>query len=232
VSSILKALKQLENDPTKVRAFEPWHQEVDVKKAFGGEARGLRRRSGVFYVFLAAPFLLFGGWLLLKYGIALTRDFSPAKLVTPPIKAMAKKVPAEMNKLPGKAKLKPLPKRTKTSPVSTPKTRVAATKPLIASGTNFPISKKDETPNPLPAKARSFMKAREPAYAESPSEIDFNVQAIAWSNTPEKRIAVINGRIVHEGEHVDGVLVTQIGLDDVFFKKGSKKWKLKCGGQR
>jgi len=50
----------------------------------------------------------------------------------------------------------------------------------------------------------------------------FEVQAIAWSNIPAERIAVINGRIIHEGDTVDGATVAQIGMDAVFLKMGGK----------
>ncbi len=48
------------------------------------------------------------------------------------------------------------------------------------------------------------------------------VQAIAWSPVVEDRMAVINARIVHEGDKVDGFLVLAIRHDDVVVKeKGS-----------
>ncbi|MFC1814635.1 hypothetical protein ACFL0M_01580 [Thermodesulfobacteriota bacterium] len=232
MSSILRALKKLENDPTKKRSFEPWHREGDLKKTFARRGRGFRLRYKVFYVLLAAPFLMFGGWLLLKYRIVLTKEFSPDKPITQSVEAMVKSVPVEIKKLPFKAKLKPVLKRPKTPSVSTRKTRTTTRKPLIAGGTELPISISDEKPNLQPAEILRNMRAKEPSLIESPGETGFEVQAIAWSKTPEKRIAVINGRIVHEGEYIDGVSVTQIGLDEVSLKKGSKMWKLKCGGQR
>ena len=54
----------------------------------------------------------------------------------------------------------------------------------------------------------------------------FEIQAIAWSNIPAERIAVINGRIIHEGDTIDGAIVAQIGVDDVFLKMGGKLYRL------
>ena len=41
------------------------------------------------------------------------------------------------------------------------------------------------------------------------------VQALAWSPSIEDRMAVINTRIVHEGDKVEGFVVLAIGRDDV-----------------
>jgi len=56
-------------------------------------------------------------------------------------------------------------------------------------------------------------------------ESRLELQAIAWSSDPKSRIAVINNKIVREGESVSGVFVTHIGKDDVFFKKGREEWR-------
>ncbi len=54
----------------------------------------------------------------------------------------------------------------------------------------------------------------------------FEVQAIAWSDIPAERIAVINGRVIHEGDAIDGAIVTQIGVDDIFLKMGGNLLRL------
>ena len=57
------------------------------------------------------------------------------------------------------------------------------------------------------------------------SESLLKLQAIAWSGNPEKRIAVINGHIVREGESVERATVKHIGKNTVVFKKGSEEWR-------
>lgn len=57
----------------------------------------------------------------------------------------------------------------------------------------------------------------------------FKLQAIAWSKDAAKRLAVINGRIIREGESVDGYTVTQIRQEDVIINDGSKTWLLEFG---
>ena len=52
------------------------------------------------------------------------------------------------------------------------------------------------------------------------------LQALTWSREPHKRIAVVNNRILHEGESVSGYLLITINQDDVVFDREGKTWKL------
>jgi len=45
-------------------------------------------------------------------------------------------------------------------------------------------------------------------------------------------MAVINGRIVHEGESVDGYQVVKIREEDVILNQGGKSWRLEFGLQQ
>jgi len=55
---------------------------------------------------------------------------------------------------------------------------------------------------------------------------NFKLQAIAWSADAERRIVVINNRIVREGGTIDGFSVTQIREDDVIINDGTNSWRL------
>jgi len=55
------------------------------------------------------------------------------------------------------------------------------------------------------------------------------LQALAWSEDVARRMAVINGRIVHEGELVDGYQVVEIRAEDVIVNAGGKSWRLEFG---
>jgi hypothetical protein len=52
------------------------------------------------------------------------------------------------------------------------------------------------------------------------------VMAIAWHGDATRRIAVINGHIVKEGESVDGYTITRIRKDDVIVNDGSRSWRV------
>ena len=79
---------------------------------------------------------------------------------------------------------------------------------------------------PLSAKRQSSKIVERSPPIEAGLESGFEVQAIAWSIISAERLAVINDQIVQEGDAVDGALVSQIGLEDVFLKSGGKILKL------
>lgn len=57
-------------------------------------------------------------------------------------------------------------------------------------------------------------------------EAKLKVMAIAWAEDPARRLAVLNGYIVKEGESVEGFSVTQIRKDDVIVNDGSRSWRV------
>ena len=52
------------------------------------------------------------------------------------------------------------------------------------------------------------------------------LQAISWSDVPSARLTIIDGRILREGETVDGYTVIQIRPEDIIVGKSGKQWKL------
>lgn len=55
------------------------------------------------------------------------------------------------------------------------------------------------------------------------------LQAISWSDIPSARVTIIDGRILREGQSVDGYIVVQIQPEVVIVGKGGKHWKLAYG---
>jgi hypothetical protein len=55
------------------------------------------------------------------------------------------------------------------------------------------------------------------------------LQAVSWSEKPEGSIAVINDKIVREGQTVEGFVVVSIGTDDVIVRDGGRHWKVVFG---
>lgn len=97
----------------------------------------------------------------------------------------------------------------------------------ITRATNVPIE---------PPAAATVKPARTPAPAKVTydriEDSKLKLQALAWSADDARRMAVINGRIVREGESVDGYQVMQIREDDVVVNDGGKSWRLEFGMQR
>jgi hypothetical protein len=86
--------------------------------------------------------------------------------------------------------------------------------------------------------AATATRVKQPA--RSPARLNYDrledpglkLQALAWSDDKDRRMAVINGRIVHEGESVDGYQVITIRREDIILKEGQKSWRLEFGLQR
>ncbi len=88
------------------------------------------------------------------------------------------------------------------------------------------LVRKEATPTESPSAARAApAKTAEDGF-DRLDESKLKVMAIAWSQDPNRRIAVINGRIIKEGESVDGYSVTRIRKDDIIVGDGSKSWRV------
>ncbi len=64
------------------------------------------------------------------------------------------------------------------------------------------------------------------AAIQSLDDSQFRLQAIAWSAKAHQRMAVINGRILREGESLDGFLVAHIHEDEVILSDGGTSWRI------
>ena len=84
---------------------------------------------------------------------------------------------------------------------------------------SVPPSTKKIKSTPKPA-SRSYQRLK---------DSKLKLQAIAWSDDPAQRIAVINNHVVREGESVEGFSVTQIRPDDIIVNDGSESWRLEFG---
>ncbi len=68
----------------------------------------------------------------------------------------------------------------------------------------------------------------EPKRAKELDDPRLKLQALVWSGDPEKRLAVVNDRIVKTGGFVtDTITVTYIGSDYIAVREGNKEWEVK-----
>jgi len=58
------------------------------------------------------------------------------------------------------------------------------------------------------------------------SDSKLKLQAIAWAHEASQRLAVINNRIVREGDSVDEYSIVQIRSEDVIVNDGTESWRL------
>ncbi len=107
-------------------------------------------------------------------------------------------------------------------------------KRTMPAGPGPPVAKNEfvEKENP-PSKERLFPE--EPEIKIDFSGIkpyqkgDMTLQAIAWSETPEDRIAVVNGKVLHEKQMVNSVKIHRINRDDLILDTDNKRFILKMG---
>jgi len=55
---------------------------------------------------------------------------------------------------------------------------------------------------------------------------EIKLQAITWSKDPQRRIVVINNRILRQGDVVLGYRIDTINQDDIVLSEAGKKWEL------
>ena len=280
MSSILKALKKLENqatDQNNVRFWRPeTHMQNDDREQINGHLRFKKHHVIIFagLVFAVGAGLILNQKLHEKKPELITKkedilekpvrlpekkaampykedilqkpaSLSEKKAAMPDKEAIPQKpvrLPEKMAAMPDRVqkelssrkdvkKFVPIEKPETTAPPSAIKSRRNTavlfnkkTSPLKQAREETVVEKRSEKPEQN-IKADRF--ASMPVKRSNQTKID--LQAIAWSNDPKSRLAVINGLILRERESIDNVIVMHIGKDAVVFKKGREEWKQMFG---
>jgi len=232
LSSILKALKKIdENAPP---------QAIDAKQAMTSGVKKhwrFRRWTTIALILLATAV---GGVMLLhRQPFFLARLLPQTGSTTP--ETSGKNRPVFMSKIPTApaqtavthsggnrpASMSAKPKAATAKRVKLPvgNRPAAARKPAFGGRTT---ARKPITQIQRPPRKKSAVA---PAYDQI-TDSTLKLQALAWSNDAARRLAVINGHVVHEGEAVEGYQVTQIRKEDVIVNDGRKSWRLVFGLQQ
>jgi hypothetical protein len=194
VSSILRALKKLENEPRHLEGTQP----LDSKFVPLADTGTQRPVSSILMVVVGGGIMcglvILAGWWLFSEKPAMPF------MEEPPVQETIERV-------------------TEQEPVITEKPvfQPIATEDIYraeeqASEETVPVQE-----TPAKTAAIEIPKLNDP---------DMKLQAVTWSRTPQKRIAVINNRILREGEVVSGYLINSINQDDVVLSREGAKWKL------
>jgi Type II secretion system protein B len=129
-------------------------------------------------------------------------------------------VPAAPPAKPG-SQLQAPPPSTRIRPKDGPGTPATEEKALITPRAAPAQDRPARPPQAAPAATRSAEDA-----LSRLDESKLRVMAIAWSGDPLKRLAVVNGHIVKEGESVEGYNINQIRKDDVIVNDGARSWRV------
>ena len=285
MSSILKALKKIEEQTPSPDKVSSLPQPIDSKQALNSKTLKRRRiRKTLILLILLVAAGVAAGFFFGQRRMIIAKMFPPvgssnssgSAADAPRQKRIYKaKVSAASEKT---AQLRPVGTRqpqnqTKSSTPGRSANALQADQPSYSSGAS--TANRDSKSAPLRQQARTKPKARvektpqktstsmgpkpaeksiarndnalvepaapapkkrsaEPAKTayERVQDSKLKLQALAWSADDAKRIAVINGRIVREGESVDGYQVMQIREEDVVVNDGGKSWRLEFGMQR
>ncbi|MDD2315972.1 MAG: hypothetical protein RBR01_04290 [Desulfobacterales bacterium] len=107
-------------------------------------------------------------------------------------------------------------------------------KPQVRPGLNAPAAVQtaqdapvvhDDSPPSMPNRSadNSAPTSSAPAVLKNPP---YRIQAIAWAEDPLRRIVVIDGNILHEGETVNDCFIQNIHPDAIEIRQGGKLWTI------
>lgn len=254
MSSIINALKKLEEEISEKEEVRPWPLKSPAKKSIHQRLKGSRLFNKRFFLVLAVVIIAVGGWLILSrkpwqkapVWVAKT-EIKPAKPSSLPEKPEKK---VSLSDMPQKEtptnkdliKSEPISNTAKTTPISARKHRERLPVPVAGTEEIKPTKPADlpgkmASTQRLPPKETPTEKAANKSEQNTAverfasislkhsGESGLQLQAIAWAGDSKNRMAVINGRIIREKESVDGVLVTHIGKGYVIFEKGTEEWR-------
>jgi len=266
LSSILRALKKLENDSRHIAGNRSLNTKF-VPLADTGSRRSVGRIFLMAGTGIICGLVVLAGWYFFSGRLAplppetathSTPAAGPARVE--PVEVEPAR-PLEQNEGPDMTTAEiPDEKTSPPNPVATVSAveKLPAAEPAAPETSAGPVEAREDAPSAGPIMPGKTVKTaaapgqgndrlRPPAdlasetsgnaiphKAEIVSEVeipklndpDMKLQAITWSRMPQKRIAVINNRIVREGESVTGYLVSTINQDDVVLSRGGEKWQL------
>lgn len=237
MSSILKALKKLENQATDQSHGLFWQPKNHKQNNDHEQITGHRRLKKRYVIIFAGLVFAVGAGLILsqklherKPQLITKKEATLQKSIRLPEKkaVMPDRVQKELSSQKDVKKIEPI---EKAAPPSAHKSRRNTA--VLSNKKTLPLKQaRKETVAGKPSE-KSGQNTKADRFASMPvkrsNQTNIELQAIAWSNDPKSRLAVINGRILRERESIDNVIVMHIGRDEVIFKKGQEEWKQMFG---
>ena len=267
MSTILKALKRIDQTSPPPDDLQTWPPKVDPQKTVRARVYKIWLYRKVYLALILAVVVIAAGWFAYSQMHWLASKILPqktsakgpvyqAKIQTGTDEskgAVSQKAPTvKRRKARSSAGPVPRPAGVERASRGVPPIQASQKNPKnkgITSPATAPFSGTNAAPqsnisrSPIVGSAKSKqrgtrpataapMKKSTPRVARSYQRLDdskLKLQAIAWSKDAAKRLAVINGHIVREGESVDGFLVNQIRQENVVVNDGSAYWQVEFG---
>ena len=223
MSSILKALRKLEEETPRYGESQPY--PVDVKKTVENGVNKKQQYYKLFLILFSAIIIVSASLFLLTRQTASKGKISPGSVVVVR-KAIPPRPKKENVKIASVPDLKQRKRRTKPSNRIKKKENLPGSRQVKIPASRTVIKEKSYGDNRTkPKSARSAIPFK------SAGGSGLQLQAIAWSSDSKESIAVVNGRILREGGSIEGTLIVRIDKNDVSFQKGGEQWKQKFGPQ-
>jgi hypothetical protein len=264
LSTILKALKRIDQSTPPPDDLQTWPPKIDTQKTVKARIQKIWLYRKVSLALMLTVVLIVAGWLAYSQKNGLISSIFPQKTSSkaPVFQAKIDKGSDESRSaVPQK---KPALKRQNArsgaesgrhpAGADQPSRRFPRAPASQKSQINriFPSSGKTQPPKAnsntsrlaVRDSAKTVQQDNRPSPAAAPTkksssqvvrsyrrldDSKLDLQAIAWSKDAKRRIAVINGHIVREGESVEGFLVNQIRQEDVVVNDGTASWQLELG---
>jgi len=239
LSSILKALKKLEDDSVQRDAVRPLLRRSIVKGPFPS-IMGMPPFLRTAGIACAVGGLALGGWYV--YGnLSGSDEIGPR--MHPSVERKATDLAGGSAVVRGEERLAPRTMAqgspsgvapgtivppdvsTKVSPAESDPFPEKMGQPLPAEGA---LGRREDAAGAVntPTRTQSFVPPELSPVNERKGDTRLKLQAIAWSSDPEKRIAVINDRVVREGRVIDGIMVDRIDGDQVVVQEDGEVWRI------
>ena len=268
MSSILKALKKLENEYPSSRYDQPWLRDIYQKEAFFDRLKGslttYRQRyvicAAVLLTFIVSAAIIFKAGYLKKTAAPLLSEKQHVEAVIP-APSLQNRAQAPLASTPEGSSKPELSYSQRTEKQNLPSTRSAKeTDPVLSTRKPTkvlsPAAKTSVVPLQPPVRPQAAIKASKSFSSLQPgkdtqtgkevsvlkiseaakpdetvdtkilNDVNVKLQAISWSENPEKRLAVINNSILRQGDRVGSYIVTQINKDDVLVRQENEIWIL------
>ena len=242
MSSILKALKRIEGQSPPPQSFPALPDAVDAKQAVNSNTRKRRRRRRIITVSLVLLVIVVIAVIVFQRRQFVTSIIFPAG--SPAAKQPKSNAPEQKSRI-FRVKIPPTtveqaPKKQKPTRSARQQIKTVSNKqPPSGTTANKPARKQSSRQKFKPSKksiAGKRTATREPgsvtkktkSYAKL-NDSKIKLQALAWSSDTARRMVVINGRILHEGESMEGYQINQIRQEDVIVSDGRQSWSLEFG---
>lgn len=225
MSSILSALKRLESESQSAadRPAPAWLAQPEVRPERLAALRMTGLRAG-------------GRWLLAVLVVAAVtatgaviwvgRGVNPSK--GDPRPAMTRKAPAPATRpaVSQAVKSTPVESTASKNPVAGPAANLRPPAKAIAPPPVMPWAQKPAEPAPPEPVGGSSPPSDEPFPLRLAEDSGLDLQAISWSEQAEKRLAVVNGRILRTGDIVEGYVVERIDSETLTLSRSGSVYRL------